>query len=309
MFSNIFWRPRAIIVVEPTFFCLLPALILSRLSGAKLWLHIQDFEIDAAFDLGLIKNNFFKKILIMIESYLMSKCDRVSTISQNMMKLAKRKGVKNSHLIFFPNWADIHLKTSSQDINTLYKILKIQKKHTLVLYSGNMGNKQGLEFLVEAASDLKKHKDIIFIFCGEGSEKNKLVKQCTNLTNVRFSELLSLNIFPNLLHMADIHLLPQREDVADLVMPSKLTGMFASGRPVVAIAKGTTEVAKAVKNNGIVVSPGNPKKLSDAILKLAYDNKLRLKLGKNARQYALDYFDKNKILGQFEKDLYQCVNS
>jgi colanic acid biosynthesis glycosyl transferase WcaI len=309
LFANIFWKPKVIVVIEPAFFCLIPALIFSKITGAKLWLHIQDYEIDAAFNLGLIKNNFLKKALIKIESYLMSKCDRVSTISQNMLKLAKRKGVNNSHLIFFPNWADIHLKISSQDINILYKTLKIQKKHTLVLYSGNMGNKQGLESLVEAASDLKKHKDIIFIFCGEGSEKNKLVKQCTNLTNVRFSELLPLNIFPNLLHMADIHLLPQRGDVADLVMPSKLTGMLASGRPVVAIAKSGSEVALAVKGNGIVVTPDNPKKFSEAILKLAHDRELRLKLGKNARQYALNHLDKNKILHKFEQDLNQCVNS
>ena len=309
LLSNIFWKPKVIIVVEPTFFCLLPAFILSRLVGAKLWLHIQDFEIDAAFDLGLIKNNFLKKVLIKIESYLMSKCDRVSTISQNMLKLAKRKGVKNSHLIFFPNWADIHLKTSSKGINNLYKTLKIKRNHTLVLYSGNMGNKQGLELLVDAASDLRNHKDIIFIFCGEGSEKFKLIQQCSHLTNVRFSELLPLNVFPSLLHIADIHLLPQRENVADLVMPSKLTGMLASGRPVVAVAKDSSEVAIAVKGNGIVVPPGSSKKFCDAILRLVNDRELRLKLGKNARQYALDYLDKNKILRQFERDLNQCVNS
>ena len=309
LLSQIFWKPKVILVIEPSFFCLLPAIFLSKLTGAKLWLHIQDFEIDAAFNLGLIKNNLLKKVLLQIESYLMSKCDRVSTISQNMLKLANNKGVKDSHLIFFPNWADLDLKSASQHINMLYKTLRIQKNHTLVLYSGNMGNKQGLEWLVEAASDLRHHKDIIFIYCGEGSEKFKLIQQSSHLTNVRFSELLPLNVFPSLLHIADIHLLPQRENVADLVMPSKLTGMLASGRPVVAVAKASSEVAKAVKGNGIVVTPVNPKKFCDAILRLVNDRELRLKLGKNARQYALDCLDKNKILRQFERDLNQCVNS
>jgi colanic acid biosynthesis glycosyl transferase WcaI len=309
LLSNIFWKPKAIVVIEPSFLCLLPAILLSKLSGAKLWLHIQDFEIDAAFNLGLIKNNLLKRALLKIESYLMSKCDRVSTISQNMLKLAKNKGVNDSCLIFFPNWADLHLKVSSQHINDLYKTLKIQKNHIVILYSGNMGNKQGLELLVDAASELKNNKDIVFIFCGEGSEKVKLMNECSHLTNVRFSELLPLNIFPSLLHIADIHLLPQRDDVADLVMPSKLTGMLASGRPVVAVAKAGTEVAKTVKNNGIVVTPGKPKQFSEAILKLAHDNQLRLKLGKNACDYAKKNFDKDKILGQFEKDLYHCVNS
>jgi len=308
LLSNIFWKPKVILIVEPAFFCLLPSILLSKLTGAKLWLHIQDFEIDAAFNLGLIKNNLLKRVLLKVESYLMSKCDRVSTISQNMLKLANNKGVKDSRLIFFPNWADLHLKATSQHINMLYKTLRIQKKHMVVLYSGNMGNKQGLELLVDAASGLRNYKDIIFIFCGEGSEKFKLIQQCSHLTNVRFSELLPLNVFPSLLHIADIHLLPQRENVADLVMPSKLTGMLASGRAVVAVAKASSEVAKAVKGNGIVVPPASSKKFCDAILRLVNDRELRLKLGKNARQYALNHLDKNKILRQFERDLNQCVN-
>ena len=126
LLAQVFWRPQLVWVVEPALFCAPAAVAVARLSRARAWLHEQDFEVDAAFDLGLLKGQRLRSMVAAAEAWLMRRFDVVSTISQRMHQ--------------------------------------------------------------------------------------------------------------RLLATADIHLLPQRADAADLVMPSKLTGMLASARAVVATA-------------------------------------------------------------------------
>ena len=76
-----FWKPNVVIQVVPTLFCSIQALVISRLSGAKSIVHIQDFEIDALFDLGIIKNNILKKMLFKFEYWVLSRFDFVSSIT------------------------------------------------------------------------------------------------------------------------------------------------------------------------------------------------------------------------------------
>jgi colanic acid biosynthesis glycosyl transferase WcaI len=103
-----------------------------------------------------------------------------------------------------------------------------------------------------------------------------------------------------LLNAADIHLLPQRADAADLVMPSKLTGMLASGRPVIATAAPGTQVADAVEGSGIVVPPGDPAALRDAVLLLASNRAMRVEMGREARRYAEEHLGRDQVLRKFE---------
>jgi colanic acid biosynthesis glycosyl transferase WcaI len=107
--------------------------------------------------------------------------------------------------------------------------------------------------------------------------------------------------------MADIHLLPQRADAADLVMPSKLTGMLASGRPVVATAQVDTELANAVAGCGVVTPPGDAAAFAAAIAALAQDAPLRARLGAAARDYAMHHLGRDAVLGQIEVELQQSA--
>jgi colanic acid biosynthesis glycosyl transferase WcaI len=131
--------------------------------------------------------------------------------------------------------------------------------------------------------------------------------QCVNFPNVKFLDLQPLAHLSDLLCMADIHLLPQRADAADLVMPSKLTGMLASGRPVVTTAHKGTELANLVKDCGLVVPPEQSQAFAEAIMKLASDADLRETLGSAGRAYAESYLDKNTILRRFEAELNQLT--
>jgi colanic acid biosynthesis glycosyl transferase WcaI len=304
-----FWKPQIVWTVKPTFFGAPGALFLARLSGAPAWLHVQDFELDAAFDLGLIKGRNLKRFVLACGRVLIRQFNYVSTISNRMMQRAREKGVAEQSLVHFPNWADISSIQPLDGPSPFRKKLDIPDDAVVALYSGNMGRKQGVEILGEAARLLQNEQNIFFIFCGAGAGRADLQQQCARLRNVRFLDLQPLEHLSALLGTADIHLLPQRADAADLVMPSKLTGMLASGRPVIATALPGTELAAVLGGLGVVTPPDQPTALADAILELAQQPERREALGRSARSYATQELDRNAILRRFEAVLLQVQPS
>jgi colanic acid biosynthesis glycosyl transferase WcaI len=317
MLRQVFWRPDVVWVVQPPLFCAPQAWLVAKLSGAKSWIHIQDYEVDAAFQLGLLNGAFLHWIVANGERWLMRHFDRVSTISHRMLEMAVAKGVTSDRVVLFPNWVDFNVIIPSPlcientevqtHIRDYRSELDIPKNTIVALYSGNMGNKQGLEILSQVATLLREDPNIVFVYCGLGAGRDELVMQCVNFPNVKFLDLQPLAHLSDLLCMADIHLLPQRADAADLVMPSKLTGMLASGRPVVTTAHKGTELANLVKDCGLVVPPEQSQAFAEAIMKLASDADLRETLGSAGRAYAESYLDKNTILRRFEAELNQLT--
>lgn len=303
MLRQVFWKPDVVLVVAPTFFCTPAALLTARFSGARAWLHLQDFEIDAAFETGLLRRPALRRAAISVERLLMRQFDRVSTISRNMMARLVDKGVAEERCILFPNWVDSDAIRPLNGRNPLRKELGISEEVTVALYSGNMGEKQGLETVLEAARRLSGDTALRFVLCGEGATRERLVQKYGDLSNVTWLRLQPAARLNELLNLADIHLLPQRADVADLVMPSKLTGMLASGRPVIATAVAGTQVDEVVAQCGIVVPPGDDYTLAMAIQRLTRDDAERLRLGQAARKYSVDNMTSARILERFERAL------
>lgn len=232
--------------------------------------------------------------------------DRVSTISFKMLEKLIEKGVESDKAISFPNWADLATIFPLEQGSLLRKELCIPADKIVALYSGNMGEKQGLDVVLKAASQLVTHPEIQFVLCGDGAARAKLFEVYGQLPNVMWLPLQPLDRLNDLLNMADIHLLPQRADVADLVMPSKLTGMLASGRPVLATAYAGTQVAQVVGSCGTVVKPGDVQGFVQGLLELLHSPN-RTMLGAAARQ-AAHQWDKSNVLRCFEGQLYSLCS-
>ena len=311
MLRQVAWRPDVVWVVEPPLFCAPAAWLVARMSGARSFLHVQDFEVDAAFDLGLLKGPLLKRLVLGGERWLMQRFDGVSTISARMLERAGSKGVDAQRLVLFPNWVDVAAMTpaNGSGMQAYRAELGLPADAVVALYSGNMGAKQGLEVLAQvaqlcaAAEDKHPARAVRFVFCGNGVGREALVAQCQGLGNVQFMDLQPAERLADLLALADIHLLPQRADVADLVMPSKLTGMLASARPVVVTARLGTELAGVVASCGLVVPPEDPAAMTAAIVTLAACPELRASLGQVGRAYALQYMDREAVLLRFEATL------
>ena len=303
------WRPQLIWMAAPALACAPGALLLARLLGARAWLHVQDFEVDAAFELGLLRGARSRRTVLRVERWLMSHFDRVSTISARMVDRLHDKGVAPARAMLFPNWVDLNAispqpAASQGGANAWRARLGLGSQHVVALYSGNLGAKQGLEMLGEVARRLADRRDIVFVLCGQGPARTTLESDCAGLENVRFLDLQPPDELNELLNMADLHLLPQRADAADLVMPSKLTGMLASGRPVIAAARAGTALAAAVRDCGLAIEPEQPQAMAAAVVALAADAPRRHALGAAARRIAETSLGRDAVLEKVERAMH-----
>jgi len=303
LLSQARWRPDVVIVIEPTLFCSPAALAVARLTGAKVWLHVQDFEIDAAFELGLLTSPAIRKLALAVERSILNRCDRVSTISEKMVERLEQKGVLRSRCVLFPNSIDTQTIFPMPAASSFRCELGISDSAVVALYSGSMGEKQGLHILAEAAQCLAGHSHIRFVLCGEGPYRTNLMGLVGGLPNVTFLPLQPDSRLNDLFNLADIHLLPQRDDAADLLMPGKLREMLASGRPVVATARPGTQIAFCVQGRGLVVPPGSSSALVSAICRLAADTDLRKQMGAEGRKFAVANLGRDRLMQDFEKSL------
>jgi colanic acid biosynthesis glycosyl transferase WcaI len=303
LFSQALWRPDVILVIEPTLFCTPPALAVGWLAGAKVWLHVQDFEIDAAFELGLMTSPAIRKFALALERSILNRCHRVSTVSEKMVERLEKKGVALSRCVLFPNSVDTQAIFPLPTVSPLRRELGIDDSTVVALYSGSLGEKQGLHLLAEAAQCLADNSQIRFVFCGAGAYRKKFISLVDGLPNVTFLPLQPENRLNDLFNLADIHLLPQRGDAADLVMPGKLREMLASGRPVVATVRTGTQIASCVEHRGLVVPPDNSSVIVSAICRLAADANLRKQMGAEARKFAVTHLGRDRLMQEFEQSL------
>lgn len=302
------WRPDVVLVVAPALACAPWGWLTARLTGAQAWLHVQDFEVDAAFQLGMLKSRGLGKRLINgLEHWLLRRFDRVSTISWRMLERTHEKGVAQEKLVFFPNWVGDEATAPANGPGRYRQELGLAPDAVVALFSGTLGGKQGLELLPEVARQLAHRPDIVFMICGDGVMKPGLESACAGLPNVRLLPLQPAARLKELLETADLHMLPQHPGAADLVMPSKLTGMLASGRPVVTTSEPGTELARVVARCGEVVEPGNVQAFAAAVQRLADDAGLRRRLGQEARQFAQRHLVRSVVLGRLEHCLEACV--
>ncbi len=299
------WRPHMVITVAPAFMCAPAGLLAAALTGAKSWLHLQDFEIDVAFRMGLLKGKLLQRVALRMESWLLRRFDTVSTISSRMMERLLLKGVAAERVRYFPNWVDVGRVGSWRSRQRYRAELGIPDGATVALFSGTLGGKQGLMVIPAAAGLLQSRTDIVFVVCGDGVMKPRIEAAASGLANFHLIPLQPKERLRELLAMADLHLMPQSPDAADLVLPSKLSGMLASGRPVVAACRSGTEIAEIVAHCGVVVAPDDASALADAVVELAEDPTRRRELGHRARDIAETRFERDSTLRRVFGPLYE----
>lgn len=297
------WRPDVVIGVEPPLLAFAAARMAAAICGAKLWLHVQDLEVDAAFELSILRGRWPRMVALALERALMKGCARVSTISGAMADRLLAKGVPAERLFMLRNWVDLARMPVGVSAEHYRELLGLPDGARVALYAGNMSVKQGLETLVDAAAQLAAREDLWFVIVGDGALRERLVELARGVPRVRLLPIQPAERLSELLALADVHLLPQRRAAGDLVMPSKLTGMLASGRPTVAGAELDTELARMVEGCGLIVPPEDPEAMALAIARLLDDPELAERYGRAARQRAVDELDMDAQLLRLEREL------
>ncbi|MCF6402787.1 WcaI family glycosyltransferase [Chitinophaga filiformis] len=290
-----------VITVVPPFHLGLLAVLYKKFKGAKFLYHIQDMQIEAARDLNMIKSPKLIKALFGLERYIFKHADMVSSISDGMMRKIGEKAGKD--IFFFPNWVDVTLFHPIENRAALKTEYGFDVNDRIVLYSGAIGEKQGLEAILNTAETLKDDKQLKFLICGSGPYKEKLKAEAESrgLHNVIFFPLQPFEKFNHFLNMADVHLVIQKGNASDLVMPSKLTTILSVGGLALITANSGTSLHELVSkhNMGILVKAEDQQALTDGIVRAMQDN--ASEIARNGRVYAETHLSVGKIMSRFEE--------
>ncbi|WP_400075812.1 glycosyltransferase family 4 protein [Winogradskyella sp. R77965] len=283
--------------------------LLKLKTSAIIWNHVQDFEFDAAKQTGVSKSdNMFKKIffnvLFKLETFFLNKGCVNSTISLNMLNKLEKKS--KSDTFYFPNWIDQDL--INPENNKTHKYLSPENENFKILYSGNIGDKQDWDSFFKFTVKLDSEK-VDLIIVGDGSKKDWLLDKIKDSNNIKYYKPVDYKELSSLLCSTDLHVLFQKQDVVDSVMPSKLLGMMASAKPSLILGNASSEVKNIINesNGGFYIS-NNDLDECVSIVKDLIDNPEKSRLiGANARKYIVAQFSKERVLSSFETKLSKII--
>ncbi|MGD0671142.1 MAG: glycosyltransferase family 4 protein [Candidatus Binatus sp.] len=293
--------PRPDVIVAETDPPLLGALaaVLKRRWGCRLIYNVRDLYPDIAEATGGVRNPLLLGLLRRANDYAYKRSDLIVTLGHDMAARIVNKGVPADKVVVVPDWVDCG-RIRPLESNPFRRNFG---KKFVVMYSGNIGLSQQLEAVLEAADRLRDDERILFAMIGEGARKKWLEERARSmgLPNVIFLPYQPLENLAESLTAADLHLIPLAPGAAGCLVPSKIYGILAAGRPFIAMMEASAEVAQIARENavGFVVRPGDIDGLVGAIRE-AVDAPERLKqMGVRARRLAELRFDRIKVTGRF----------
>lgn len=295
--------PDLFIIISPPLLLGLAGYCAEGIKRAPFVMHIQDLQPDAAAGLGLIQPGPLLRLLYRIESFVYAHAARVSGISMRMIQRFEQKGVPRDKLIFFPNGVVVgEVPARSGRFREKHGI---NSEDFLIVYSGNLGVKQGLENVIEAAAGLTNGA-IRLVICGDGAHRRALeeMARARAVKNLSFVPLQPAEQFQEMLADADLCLVTQKSGTGDYFFPSKLLPLLAAGRPVVTVTDESSELAAAVREGkfGMNVAPDRPGDLARTMESLAGRPAQLSAWGAAGRRFA-ERFRMEEVLGEFAANL------
>jgi colanic acid biosynthesis glycosyl transferase WcaI len=280
-------RPDVVLGVVPS----LSGGILARLFAARArapyGLIVQDLMAPAAQQSGIRGGRRVARVTSALERWGAAKATAVAIVSESFRPYLTELGVREERIISFPNW--VHVAAPSGDRDATRERLAWPTGTTVVLHAGNMGLKQGLEQVVEAAREADETgAELLYVLVGDGSQRGQLESLAAGVTRIQFLPFQAEEDLPDVLGAADFLLVSERATVVDMSLPSKLTTYFAAGRPIVAAVPGDGSTADEVRRSGagVVVPVGDPGSLNEAVAHLRTDKARAEALGDAGRDYA-----------------------
>ncbi len=209
-----------------------------------------------------------------------------------------------SRIRIVPNWT--HVQGPTADRAETRARLGWPADTPVILHSGNMGLKQGLEVLVDTA---RLAPDVRVVLMGGGNQRDALRARAEGLPNVDFLQPAGAEEFTDVLAAADVLAVTQRASVLDMSVPSKLTSYFTSARPVIASVADEGGTADEVRRSGagVLVAPEDPAALLEAVRKLAADPAAADALGAEGPRYVARHLSREAGLARFDALLAEVL--
>jgi len=301
-------RPDLILATMPPLGLGIAARFLSRLLKVPYALLVEDLQPDAAIDLGMLKPGRMANALFHLELLAYRRASVIATLTNGMARRIIAKGISSSKVKLVPHWIDESLLNLPVDTPAKPPWVEFAAQGKfLAVHAGNMGVKQGLDVVLEAAALSSQRDDIAYLLVGDGAEAERLKAKASaqRLSNLRFFPLQPHAAFENLLSLTGVGLVTQQGCVSDIVFPSKMETLLAAGCPVIASVNRSSEVAETVKQAraGIVVGPENAAELATAVESISRDPERRSRMRYSAREYARQRWNREANLCLLENAL------
>jgi len=302
--------PDAIVVVSPAMISSAMAALRAKLlhRSAPLIVWVQDLYARGMTETG--QGGRTAQALGIIEGRLLRSADRVVVIHDRFAEIVTTDfGVDPARVTVVRNWT--HLAPFPPiDVAATRERFGWKSDETVVLHTGNMGVKQGLENVIDAARVVEHHGDPVrFVLIGDGGERERLQALAHGVGPLQFVPPLDDTNYAAALKSADILLVNELAGVAEMAVPSKLTSYFQSERPVIAATDPSGITAGEIRDAeaGLVVPAGDPEALRNAILELRADPERGATFGANGLHYRHTVLDEEAAVDKFADVLYEVT--
>ncbi|MEM1062775.1 MAG: glycosyltransferase family 4 protein, partial [Planctomycetota bacterium] len=271
--------------------------------------YLQDLQPGVAVAVGVTPaGGVAARVMTWLADFAYRRAAKVVVLSSDMADTVVARGVPRSRIEVVPNWADTASirPAASADVRAVKSRMGLHG--TVVMHSGNMGLTQRLETTLDAAAILQKSADplaraVTFALVGDGAKRASLESRAAELglANVRFLPYQPKQTLAAAFGVAELHLISTDPDAIRHLMPSKLYGILAAGRPVLAVAPAWCELARTVAGEGVgvFVEPGDPRELASAILRSLRDRDESRARGLRARALAEAEYDRRVVTARF----------
>ena len=328
VFSRVLFyeRPDLVFVLSTPPFISFSGLMLKILKKSKVIYNVQDLFPDLAVELGKLKNKLFIGFLKKLSVLIVRKVDKVVVVGEYMEKRIREELLReisestsaDDHIITIHNWADGSkikvLDDKDAEDNYLKKKWGLEGKF-VVLYSGNIGYLHEFDTIVAVAESLTKEgtREIVFVFIGEGIKKGYIEEKVKEkgLNNILFFTYQPREMLTYSLGLADVSLVTLENGFEGMVVPSKIYGILASGKPVIAVVGGESEIVEIIREGkcGRVIKIGNYQALVDSIMNYYKDRKKCRKDGLNGRRYFEKNFDRRIATKKYIEVIKEILKS
>lgn len=257
---------------------------------------VHDIQSGLAEGLGMAGGSWLARAIALCERSVLNRVDLVAVLSHEMRHRLRALGV-HTPIEVMPIWADT---------DAVFPLPEPEGEPAQVIYSGNLGRKQGLGQVVALALELQQRRpDVQIVIRGIGGERDALAElvRARSLTNVRFADLLPAAALNEGLSRGRLYLVPQAPAAADCAVPSKVFNIMAAGRSFVATAAEGTSLwhLQQASEAFVCVPPNDSAAFVAAVLRLVDDTPLRRELGARAQRFILRHHAKQKVLGDFTR--------
>ncbi len=297
-------RPDVLLVVSPPLGLAMNAILLSRWWRIPYVFDVEDMQPDAAAELGMLPP-WALKLMYAVEGAAYRYAALVSTLTKGMRDKIIEKGIPAEKVVLFEPRADESLFDITPAEGDAFRQRYGFDGQFIVSHCGNLGIKQGLDVILNAAAMSRGDRSLIYLLVGNGVARERIERRAAELEldNLRFLPLLGSQDFRGLLAASDVCLVTQRKSVSDIVFPSKMVTYLAAGCAVIASVNTGSEVASAIRESGagVVVEPEDAHALEQAIYQLRESNIEECR--RSARAYADRRWSSARTLGFFETNL------